>query len=196
VIHLQAALIRLNADFRALRLHWALLGGLAVSVHSEPRTTRDLDVAIVVSGDPQAERVIISLRDRGYREYPLGTLLERKDMDRMAGARLLAPGEDDQGLVVDLLFASSGVEPEIVAMAQVLEVFPGVAVPVILPGHLLALKVLAGRPKDLEDARGLLRAMDQGEVQRARETLVLIDKRGFHRGKDLLVEMARLLATA
>lgn len=196
MIHLQAALIRLDADLRALRLPWALLGGLAVSVHSEPRTTRDLDVAIAVSGDPQAERIIISLRNRGYREYPLGALLERKDMDRMAGARLLAPGEDDQGLVVDLLFASSGVEPEIVAMAQVLEVFPGVAVPVILPGHLLALKVLAGRPKDLEDARGLLRTMDQGEIQRSRETLVLIDKRGFHRGKDLLVDLARLLATA
>ncbi len=121
---------------------------MAVSVHSEPRTTRDLDVAVAVSGDSQAERVIISLRDRGYREYPLGAFLERKDMDRMAGARLLAPGEDDHGLAIDLLFASSGVEPEIVAMAQALEVFPGVAVPVILPGHLLALKVLAGRPKE------------------------------------------------
>lgn len=195
MIRLQEALIRLDVDLRALRLHWALLGGLAVSVRAEPRTTRDVDVAVAVSGDRQAEQTIISLRSRGYREFPSGAVLERKDMDRMAGVRMLAPGEDDHGLVVDLLFASSGVEPEIIAEAEILEVFRGVAVPVIRRGHLLALKVLAGRPRDLEDARTLLRYMDLDEVQKARETLVLIDRRGFHRGKDLLVEMARLLDT-
>jgi hypothetical protein len=32
------------------------------------------------------------------------------------------------------------------------------------------------------------------ELQRARETLELIDRRGFHRGKDLQAELARMLS--
>lgn len=195
MIRLQQALIRLNADLRALDLRWALVGGLAISVHAEPRTTRDVDVVVAVSGDPEAEQVVTALRTRGYRDYPEGADLERRDMRRLAGYRFLAPGGDEQGLLVDVLFAFSGVEPEIVAAAQVLEVFPGVAVPVVRPGHLLALKILAGRPRDREDARALLQRLDAGELQRTRETLDLIGRRGFlaEPERDLRVELAQLL---
>ena len=44
------ALIRLDADLRAIRARWALVGGLAVSARAEPRTTRDIDVAIALAG--------------------------------------------------------------------------------------------------------------------------------------------------
>lgn len=192
---LQEVLIRLSADLRALHLHWALIGGLAVSVHAEPRTTRDVDVVVAVAGDPEAEQVVIALRNRGYRDYPAGAALERKDTKRLAGYRFLAPGAEDQGLLVDVLFAFSGVEPEIVAAAEVLEVFAGVAVPVVQPGHLLALKLLAGRPRDREDARELLRRIDARELQLARETLDLIERRGFQAEpeRDLGSELTRLL---
>lgn len=83
---------------------------------------------MVVSGDREAERIIIALRSRGYRDYPFGAGLERRDMERMAGYRFIAPGEDEHGLLVNVLFAFSGVEPEIVGSAQILEVFPNVAV--------------------------------------------------------------------
>lgn len=195
MILLQEALLRLGRDLEALRLRWALIGGLAVSVHVEPRTTRDVDVVVVVAGDSEAEQVVVALRSRGYHDYPFGAGMERKDMDRLAGYRFLAPGEDEEGLVVDVLFAFSGVEPEIAAAAQRLEVFSGLFVPVIRPGHLLALKILASRPRDLEDARGLIRSIDAAELQRARETLGLIEDRGFQpdRGRDLQSELDRLL---
>jgi hypothetical protein len=66
VNRLQEAFFRLVADLRTLGLPWALVGGLAVSVRARPRTTEDLDVAIAVLGDREAERIAVSFRNLGY----------------------------------------------------------------------------------------------------------------------------------
>jgi hypothetical protein len=173
---------------------------LAVAARAEPRTTRDLDVAIAVAGDREAEKIVLALRGRGYREIPTGAVMEQKDVGRLATVRLLVPegeGEDEEeGLIADLLFASSGVEPEIVAAAEKMMLMQGVAVPVVRSGHLFALKVLAGRAKDLQDCQFLWRCMRPEDLQEARETLELIAERGFHRGKNLNAEFARILELA
>jgi hypothetical protein len=192
VNRLERALSRIDADLRALSLRWAVVGGIAVSVRARPRTTWDVDVAVVVAADREAEQVVKALRDRGYRDRPDGPLLEQKDVGRLAAVRLLAPGEQDEGLGVDLLFASSGVEKEIVAAADMLETFPGLFVPVVRLGHLLALKVLAGRPRDLEDCAALLEKVKAEDLRQTRDTLDLIERRGFHRGKDLFAELERI----
>jgi hypothetical protein len=201
LIRLARALVRLESDLTALGLRWAAIGGLAVAARAEPRTTRDLDVAIAVAGDRDAEKIILALRGRGYREIPVGAVMEQKDVGRLATVRLLVPegeGEDgeEEGLIADLLFASSGVEPEIVAAAERMMLMQGVAVPVVRSGHLFALKVLAGRAKDLQDCQFLWRCMRPEDFQEARETLELIAERGFHRGKNLNAEFARILELA
>lgn len=90
--------------------------------------------------------------------------------------RLLPPGQDEEGLVVDLLFASSGIETELAEAATELEVLPGVRVPVATLGHLLALKVLAmddvTRPQDRVDILGLLEHADEQEIARAQGAIV------------------------
>jgi hypothetical protein len=194
VNRLQRALIRLVVDLRALGIRWALVGGWAVVARSQPRTTEDIDLVIAVSGDREAEQVAFSLLNRGYAYLPEKHALEQAEVGRLATARLQAPGEDEAGIVVDLLFASSGLEPEIVASAEPLEVLPGLVVPVARTGHLLAQKVLAGRELDARDARWLWEAADEGERQLARESLELITQRRYNRGKDLVAELARLLA--
>lgn len=180
---LQQALSRLAADLNELGLAWAVVGGLAVSARAEPRTTRDVDVAVVTDSDLQAEQVVSTLTARGYL---IEAVLEHKTTGRMATVRFRAPGESLRGVLVDLFFASSGVEPEIVGAADLLELWPGMSVPVATTGHLLALKVLASRPKDLEDIEWLLENADSAELRRARATLALITERGFDRDKDLL----------
>lgn len=65
---------------------WAVIGGLAVSVRVEPRFTRGIDLAVAVDDDAGAERLVQELTSHG------GT---------------------EAGVVVDLLLASSGIEPEI-----------------------------------------------------------------------------------
>ncbi len=180
---LQEALRRLVRDLNELGLEWAVVGGLAVSARAEPRTTRDVDVAVVADSDQQAEQVVALLSARGYR---IEAVLEHKMTGRMATVRFRAPGESRRGVLVDLFFASSGVEPEIVRAAGVLELWPEMSVPVATTGHLIALKVLASRPKDLEDIQWLLEDADPTELRRAREALDLITERGFDRDKDLL----------
>jgi hypothetical protein len=188
---LAEALIRLGADLQAIRAGWALVGGLAVSARSEPRTTRDIDAAVVVADDREAEQVVVLLRNRGH--VP-DTVLEHTTADRLSAVRLLRRG-DEESIFADLLFASSGIEREIVAEADVLEVLPSLFAPVAKTGHLLALKVLAlrperpqERPQDFADIRELLTVADETELRRARQALDLISRRGFDRGKDLIAE--------
>ncbi len=165
---------------------------MAVSFRAEPRTTRDVDVAIAVSGDPQAEEICQALLSRGY---AVEAVLEQTDSGRLATVRLQSPEEQAGGTVVDLLFASSGIEPEIVAAAAPLEVLPRHVYPVAQAGHLLAMKVLAARFQDLADAMALLERADADEMSRARQALFLIQERGYHRGKDLQAELDRLCET-
>jgi hypothetical protein len=90
---------------------------------------------------------------------------------------------------LDPLFASSGIEPEIVAAADTIEAVPGFSVPVARPAHLVALKVLARddrtRPHDRELA-ALLGHADGAALQEAREALTLVTRRGYNRTRDLL----------
>ncbi len=133
---------------------WALVGGLAISSRMEPRFTRDLDLAIAVRDDAEAEDLIYRFRHAGYGVL---ALIEQETADRLATVRLAAPGET--GIIVDLLFASSGIEPEIVAGAGPVEIAFGLVVPVAQVWHLLAMKVLSRddlrRPQDLIDLRNL-----------------------------------------
>ena len=193
---LEKALIRLAEDLRAGGFRWALVGGFAVTVRSEPRSTRDIDVALAVAGEREASAAALHLRLRGYRDHPEGAVIEHKD-GRLATVRLISPPvEGESGSAVDLLIASSGVEEEVVTAADLLEVLPGVMLPVAKTGHLLALKILAGRLKDQLDIESLLREIHPSELQRARETLTLIEQRGFDRDKDLFFELDRFLNPA
>ena len=56
----------LVADLQALGLHYALIGGFAVSIRTEPRFTRDIDLVVAVDDDDGAESVIRALSEKGY----------------------------------------------------------------------------------------------------------------------------------
>jgi len=60
------------------------------------------------------------------------------------------------GLPVDVVLAGPGLEVEILSRARRLPV-DGVVVPVVDVSDLVILKVLAARPKDLDDVTALLR---------------------------------------
>ena len=189
-----AALARLARDLEAVGARWALVGGLAVSARAEPRFTRDVDVAVQVASDEEAEELLWKLQQRGY---AVGTVLEHEKLRRLATARLTWRGDGKEPTVLDILFASSGIEPAIVASAAPLEVLPGVRLPVARVGHLVAMKLLAqndrSRPQDADDLRALLAVASPAELRRAREALREIQSLGAHRGKRLLVAMDRLM---
>lgn len=191
---LLGAIERASRDLATLERAWALVGGLAVSVRTEPRFTRDVDLAVVVGDDADAERLIGQLLGLGYR---LLFTVEQDAVGRLATVRLVPPDTADEGIVIDLLFASSGIEPELVAAAEPLEVWPALCVPVPRVGHLLALKVLSRddlrRPQDMADIRSLLAVADAGELTRAADALRLVTLRGYHRQKNLQADWVALV---
>lgn len=189
------ALEQVLARLEEQGVHTALLGGLAVSAWTEPRFTRDVDLAVAVHADSEAESLVRRLSDHGYR---LWSTVEQKALHRLATARLLPPGETIEGMVVDLLFASSGIEPEIVEAAAELDIGAARPLRVARIGHLVALKLLSNdperRPQDGLDLRFLRPVLDALEMQRARDACALIEQRGFHRGRNLTDLLQEYLA--
>jgi hypothetical protein len=193
VNRLEGALRALSLNLSDLGASWALVGGLAVSARTAPRFTRDVDLAVAVPDDRHAEELVHRLVQRGYAVL---ALMEQEAARRLATVRLAPPGETVEGVVVDLLFASSGIEREIAGAAEPLAILEGFVVPVAGLGHLLALKVLAEdprRPQDRTDIRSLVEAAEPGDLEIARQSLALIEERGFHRDKRLLEEFEKLI---
>ena len=163
----------------------ALVGGLAVSARANPRFTQDVDLAVAVAGDKEAEQVVRAFQSRGYSVF---SVVEQQATGRLATARFIPPGETDEGMVLDLLFASSGVEPELVEHADPIEVFSAVVVRVARAGHLLVLKLLSesdDRPQDRLDLVALQKSATDDDLKLAANALALVHERGFNRERDL-----------
>ncbi|HEY8086436.1 MAG TPA: nucleotidyl transferase AbiEii/AbiGii toxin family protein [Polyangiaceae bacterium] len=183
------ALKQIAGDLSALGKPFCVVGGLGVSVRGEVRFTRDVDVAVHVDGDAEVESLVRDLRSR---RYDVVALVEHDETARLATVRLRSPS----GVTVDLLTASSGIEPEIVARATAVEI-PGVgSVPVAQAEELLAMKVLSmeeRRPQDRIDATKLLELNVTMDLEQVRADLRLIESRGFHRKQDLSGKLEGLL---
>lgn len=178
-------------ELRARGRRFALVGGLAVSVRAEVRFTRDVDLAVVVHDDADTESLVFELRGKGYR--PLASV-EHETQGRLATVRLLAP----QGVKVDLLTASSGIEQEVVEGATPVTLEGVGALPVASAEDLLSLKVLSmtdGRLQDRIDADRLVAVNPNLDLGRVRHNLELITTRGFHRDQDLLAKLDALIAS-
>lgn len=183
----ESALQQAAADLNAVGVRWALVGGLAVSARAVPRFTKDLDFAVAVGNDAEAEDVVRRLRVRDY--HPV-QVLEQDYVGRLSGVRLELKGSD---VMVDLLFASSGIETEVVSSAERLEVLPGLTVPVATTANLIALKVLAGRNQDLTDLGYLIPVASPADLDDARAAVKLIQTRGFNRDQDVVADLEQLI---
>ena len=116
----------------------------------------------------------------------------------LATARFAHPSDETgQEPTIDLLFATTGIEREIVDEAAPVEIVPGDTILVARLPHLIAMKTLSerqGRERDRDDLRELLAAANESEIGEARQLLTLIKDRGFDREKDLQGRLATSLA--
>ncbi|MEI7900091.1 MAG: nucleotidyl transferase AbiEii/AbiGii toxin family protein [bacterium] len=184
---LEVLLRQISALLDTRHQAWALVGGLAVSVRTEPRFTRDLDIAVAVADDPSAEALVHSLQAAGFRTL---ATVEQEATQRLATARLSQVGNRTHALMLDLLFASSGIEAEICAEAEMLQVFDQVFIPVARLHHLIALKALARddrtRPQDAADLRQLIAVANETDLTAACVAARIIEERGFNRSRNLV----------
>jgi len=195
IAEVHSVVLQAIEDLEKASLNWALVGGLAVSARGAPRFTGDVDFAVAVANDRDAEAATFRMQRRGY--VVLMTV-EHKQVGRLSTVRLRGPGRPR--VVVDLLFAACGLEPEIVARATPSELVSGAIVPVARLGHLLAMKVLAlddkRRPQDRADINALAPLADRAELKLARDSLARIQARGYGGRKKLVTLFDRLVAEA
>lgn len=168
-----------------LGARWYLFGAQAAIVHGAVRLTADVDVTVKLAegGLP----ALLAALDR--------TGFEPRVADAPAFARaqrVLPMVHRPTRLPLDLVLAGPGPEDLFLERAEP-RCLEGVAVPVACAEDLVAMKVLSGRPKDLEDAAAIVAARGAGFDRRlARDTLAQLE-RALARS-DLLPELERLLA--
>jgi predicted nucleotidyltransferase len=149
----------------ALRNHgcrWYLFGAQAVTIWGRPRLTTDVDVTVRLDSGT-IEDLMATLMAAGFR------LPAEVTDESVRATRVLPLVHESSGMPLDIVLAGPGLEEEFLARAIAVEI-DGVAVPVISPEDLLITKVLAGRPKDVEDIRGVLylraTSLDLGYIRR------------------------------
>ena len=186
---LEASLARIARDLDAVGRPWALVGALAVAVYAESRATLDVDVAVAVKGPEDAAAVVAELRSRGYRwRSDLGTAMTTLEIPDAA-----APG-----LRLDLLFGLTGIEGDVARAACRFAVLPGLVLPVVRRGELIALKLLAagepGREHDWRDVRALFAGAGEEDFAHARSAVRLMVARAVPGARRAADELERLAA--
>lgn len=127
---------------------WYLFGAQAVIAYGVPRLSADVDVTLrLASDDPTG--FAADMTASGFRA-------RIDDPDFVRRTRVMPFIHVPTGMAVDVVLAGSGLEDEFLSRARRVDV-AGTVVPTIDPADLVVAKVLAGRPKDLQDARSLWR---------------------------------------
>lgn len=166
---------------------WYVFGAQAVMMWGRPRTTGDYDVtAQLMPEDPL--RFVEAMEQAGFD-------LRVKDVQAfVARTRVLPFLHRSTQTPLDVVLAGPGLEEEFIERAVRVQVL-GLTVPVISPEDLVITKILAGRPKDIDDVRGILRERSETmDLVRIRETLRSIEQALSQ--SDLLPAFESLLSAA
>lgn len=152
---------RILADLNAAQVRYVLVGAIALTRHGVVRATRDVDA--VIATDAANLDAVHTLVARWGATRPDGSPLEDRDLAGRRTLHLRTPHGD-----VDLLPAREGplTFAALSARAETRTV-DGTPAPICSLADLVALKRMAGRPRDDADLRDLEAA--HGELPDSRE---------------------------
>lgn len=182
---LRTAFAKVVDVLEELGTRYAVVGGIAIGARVDPRTTKDIDFAIQVDDDAQADALIFALRQRGY---SIAAVFQRKD-GRLATARTF----DASRVLIDYLFNTARIEREVVDAATRMDV-AGIQVPVAQSRHLLAMKIKANRPQDAIDIVNLVSHATPKELRHVESLLKLMQARGADPHRDFVAELREHVA--
>ncbi len=144
----QRLLEQIALSLEALRIPYMVIGGQALLLYGEPRLTRDIDVALGVGAERLADLLRLAA-DRSWR------VLVDSPADFVRKTMVLPCLEPASGIRLDFIFSFSVYEQQ--AMERVRRVPLGKTdVSFASVEDLLIHKIVAGRPRDLEDVRSIV----------------------------------------
>jgi predicted nucleotidyltransferase len=142
---------------------YMIIGGQAVLIHGEPRFTRDIDVTLGVGPD--------SLQDLISAIKPLGWVALPQEPETFVAQTMVLPCEDTgTGIRIDFIFGLTAYEQESIQRAKPVQI-EGAAVLFAGAEDLIIHKMIAGRPRDLEDVAGIVAKNPSMDLNRIRTTL-------------------------
>src|SRR5229473_3400565 len=128
-------------------VRWYLFGAQAAIVWGSPRLSADVDVTVEI--DPAAlNDYIATMGEHGF-DAVFG------DPDFVARTRVIPFIHRASRMPLDVVLAGPGFEEDFLQRAVSVDI-GGSLIPVISPEDLIVTKILAGRPKDIEDIRGVI----------------------------------------
>lgn len=181
---LLAALARALEEIGA---RWYIFGAQATMIWGRPRMTADVDVTVrLVPDDPRP--LVEALKRHGFR------LRVDEAGDFVRRTRVLPFLYEPNGLPLDVVLGGPGLEDLFASRAVPVDIGPA-SVPVICAEDFVATKILAGRPKDLDDVAGVLRErLDRLDLELIRGTLKLLE--GALGQSDLIPLFEQAIASA
>jgi len=184
---LAEVLADLGRVFAGLGVRWYLFGAQAAVLYGAARLSADVDVTVAL-GDRGVGELLAALDADGF---------EARVPEPAAFAettRVLPVVHRPTRMPADVVLAGPGLEERFLARVEA-RVIEDVVVPVASAPDLVVMKVLAGRPQDLEDTIAVLRTQGEGlDAARARATLGELE-RALDR-RDLVAAFDRALAEA
>lgn len=144
-----AFIARLAGALRARRLSFMLIGGQAVLLHGRPRLTEDIDVTLGTGPDgwTTVREICVEL---GLAPLP-------DSLEAFVRETFVLPARHPAtGIRVDFIFSTTPYERQAIARAVQVDL-EGVEVPFAAAEDLILHKLFAARPRDLEDAAGVVR---------------------------------------
>jgi Nucleotidyltransferase of unknown function (DUF6036) len=162
---------------------YMVIGGQAVLIYGEPRLTRDIDVTLGVGPERLAE-VAEFASASGWR------LLVEAPQEFVKKTMVLPCLDPPSGIRIDFIFSNSAYEQQ--AMDRVRQVEIGKAqVRFAAAEDLMIHKVVAGRPRDLEDVRSILLKNPDLDLGYVRQWLGEFDRSLGERYQQRFDELAR-----
>ncbi len=168
-------------------MRWYLFGAQAAILHGVARLSADVDVTVDLGARSSAE-LVSALTDAGF-DLRVGDVAEFVET-----TRVLPFVHRASRIPVDVVLAGPGIEEKFFAGAEQ-RMVGDARVPVAAAEDLIAMKVLAGRPRDLDDVTAIIRARrGKLDLNRIQATLVLLESALDRR--DLRSEFDRLATLA
>jgi len=144
----ESLLAKISLGLEQRGIPYMVIGGQAVLIHGEPRLTRDIDITLG-TGPDQVGNVLDAVNDWGWR------VLVDNAVEFVERTMVLPCLEAGSGLRVDFMFSFTPYERQ--ALERAIPVnLNGTVVRFASVEDLIIHKIFAGRPRDIEDVRGIL----------------------------------------
>ena len=136
------------AAFDRIDIPYMIIGGQAVLIHGEARLTQDIDVTLAAGPDRLSD-VVEAVRSAGW-------VVLVDDAEEFVRETLVLPCKDQNSDIrMDCVFSFTPYEASAISRAIELDV-DGAQVRYATAEDLVIHKIFAGRPRDLEDVRGIM----------------------------------------